>query len=50
LNVPEEEGLDWNNAKLLAMTLWGGKMFSSPHNGVAILWGPPNRSTAAPQH
>jgi hypothetical protein len=39
LNVPEEEGLDWNIAELVAETLWDGKMFSTPQNGYAILWG-----------
>ncbi|MCB5277472.1 MAG: hypothetical protein LHW62_07225, partial [Candidatus Cloacimonetes bacterium] len=36
---PEEEGLDWNIAELVAETLWDGKMFSTPQNGYAILWG-----------
>jgi len=40
MNEPEEEGLDWNIAELVAETLWDGKMFSSPQNGCAILGAP----------
>ncbi len=50
MNVPEEEGLDWNIAELVAETLWDGKMFSSPQNGYAILGGPPTYPTKWRSH